>query len=446
MTAGVNFTVARASFARAAVLAVIVLWVLFGRAPAALAHAVLLRADPQDLCLLPGGESLPSDSPTCRAGVVLAEPPRAVHLGFSEPVQAIGSGLRVVGPDGRRVDRGRADVAGPDVSVAIDAHAPGTYRVVWSVISPDTHPEFGTMTFSVRRAGGVIAEGKPAGSTSPVWGTVLGAGGHLLHFAGYVLGFGTFAAAWMLGRTPGASGGAGASTVLWRVIGAGVALLLCAEPVAFAAESVALGAFGGGSDPAVVGAVLDSSFGRVLSQRLAAAILLWVLTGAIRSGALRAGWTVPLLGAGLAFVDGQAAHAAGVRPLWWGLGVNAVHVGAMGLWGGTLAFVLLSRPEPPARGRSPVSVQVLAMAGAACAVATGAIMAVQHLSGFGDLVAAPYGRTLAVKVGAVAVTVALARLGVRRGPASGPPAWEALAMLAVLALAGLLVLLRPPVP
>jgi hypothetical protein len=49
-----------------------------------------------------------------------------------------------------------------------------------------------------------------------------------------------------------------------------------------------------------MGAVLDSSFGRVLAQRLAAAILLWVLAGAIRSGALRAAWTVPLLGVALA--------------------------------------------------------------------------------------------------------------------------------------------------
>lgn len=338
------------------------------------------------------------------------------------------------------------NVAGSDVSVAVDAHAPGTYQVVWSVISPDTHPEFGTMRFSVRRAGGVIAEGTPAAGAPAVWGTALGAAAHFLHFAGYALGFGTFAAAWVLGRTPGASGGAGVSLAVWRAVGAGIALLLCAEPAAFAAESIALGAIGGGSDPAVVGAVLDSSFGRVLSQRVAAAILLWVLAGAIRSGALRAGWTVPLLGAGLAFVDGQAAHASGVRPLWWGLGVNAVHVGAMGLWGGTLAFVLLSRPAPRAREAARVSVELLAVAGAAGAVATGIMMAVQHLSGVRDLVAGPYGRTLAVKIAAVAATVALAWFGVRRGPAPRLLAWEAFAMLAVLALAGFLVLLRPPVP
>ena len=413
--------------------------VLMSRVPAALAHAVLLRADPPDLCLLPGGESLPSDTPVCRTGTLLPGPPRSVTLVFSEPVEPIGRGLRVIGPDGRRVDRGAVSVAGPEVRVAVDADSAGTYRAVWSVISPDTHPEFGTTTFSVRRAGGIVAEGTPAGGAPAGLGTALGALAHLLHFTGYVLGFGAFAAAWLIGRTRAPSDG------LWKIVGLGVVLLLLAEPVAFAAESVALGAVGGGADPSVIGAVLDSSFGRVLSQRLAAAILLWVLAGALRSGAMRAAWTVPLLGVGLAFVDGQAAHATGVRPVWWGLGTNTVHLAAMGLWGGTLAFLLLSPPASrPAASRA--SVQRLATAAGLAAVAAGIVMAFQHLTGFRDLIANPYGRTLAVKVGAVAAAVGLGWFGVRRAPSPRLLAWEAGAMLAVLALAGLLVLLRPPVP
>jgi putative copper export protein len=338
-------------------------------------------------------------------------------------------------------------VAGPEVRIAVDARSAGTYRAVWSVMSPDTHPEFGTMTFSVRRAGGIVAEGTPAGGAPAALGTALGALAHLLHFVGYVLGFGAFAAAWLAWRTRAPYGRpAAAPDSLWRIVGLGVVLLLFAEPVAFAAESVALGAVGGGADPSVIGAVLDSSFGRVLSQRLAAAIVLWVLAGALRSGALRAAWAVPLLGACLAFVDGQAAHAVGVRPAWWGLAVNTVHVGTMGLWGGTLALVLLSPPAPRSPAVPPVSVQRLAVAGGVAAVATGVVMAFQHLTGFRDLVANPYGRTLAVKVGAVAAVVGLGWFGARRVPAPRRFVWEAAAMLAVLALAGLLVLLRPPVP
>jgi methionine-rich copper-binding protein CopC/putative copper export protein len=423
---------------RGAALAVIALCVLIGRVPVAAAHAVLLRAEPTDLCLLPGGESLPSDSTTCRAGAVLSQPPRVVRLVFNEPVQPIGRGLRVIGPDGRRVDQGSVGVAGAAVAVNVEARAPGTYRVVWSVISPDTHPDFGTMAFSVLRPGGVLAEGTPAGGGAAVWGTILGALAHLLHFAGYALGFGTLTAAWLAGRADPPSRASGAPDLLWRLTGIGIALLLLAEPIGFAAESVALGAAGGGADPAVVGAVLDSSFGRVLAQRLAAAILLWVLAGALQSGALRAAWTVPLLGAGLAFLDGQAVHASAVRPVWWGLGINAVHVGAMGLWGGTLALALLSRPAA-AVGR-------LALAAGIAAVASGVVMAFQHLAGFRDFVANPYGRTLAVKICAVAAAAGLGWFGVRRQAARRLLTWEAAAMLVVFALAGVLVLLRPPVP
>ncbi|MHB8732642.1 MAG: copper resistance CopC/CopD family protein [bacterium] len=378
---------------------------------------------------------------------MLPRPPRVVRLVFNEPVQPIGRGLRVVGPDGRRVDHGQVRVAGAEVAVDVDARAPGTYRVVWSVISPDTHPDFGTMTFSVRRPGGVIAEGTPAGGDAAIWGAVLGALAHFLHFAGYALGFGALAAAWLTDRADRPSGIVEAPDALWRLTGVGIALLLAAEPVAFAAESIALGAVGGGSDPAVVGAVLDSSFGRVLSQRLAAAILLWVLAGALRSGALRAAWTVPLLGAALAFVDGQAAHATSVRPAWWGLAVNTIHVGAMGLWGGTLALVLLSRRHMPASSVTPPApVKLLALAAGVAAVASGAVMAFQHLSGLRDFVASPYGRTLAMKICAVAAVAGLGWFGVRRAAAPRLLAWDAAMMLVVLALAGVLVLLRPPVP
>jgi putative copper export protein len=188
---------------------------------------------------------------------------------------------------------------------------------------------------------------------------------------------------------------------------------------------------------------LDSSFGRVLFQRLAAAVLLWVLAGALRTGALRAAWTVPLLGAGLAFIDGEAAHATAVRPVWWGLTVNAAHLAAMGLWAGSLAFFHVAR-----LAGSPGGPRVHRRVAAAVAVAgaTGIVMAAQHLATVADFIATPYGRTLALKIGAAAVAAGLGWLGARSRSPAGLHAREAAAMLAVLILAGLLVLLRPPVP
>jgi copper transport protein len=282
-----------------------------------------------------------------------------------------------------------------------------------------------------------------AAGGSAAWGVALGALARVLHFAGYALGFGAFAAVWLTSRGDASLGVPEIPEALWRLTGAGVVLLLIAEPVAFAAESVALGAVGAGADPAVVGAVIDSSFGRVLSQRVAAGILLWVLAGALRTGALRAAWTVPLLGVALAFVDGEAAHATGVRPVWWGLTVNAAHLSAMGWWAGTLGFIASFRGAGPS---APARVHRLVPAAAAIAVGTGIVMATEHLSALKDLIGSSYGRTLVVKAAAVCAVAGLGWLAARRTPARTWGAWETVAMTAVLAAAALLVLLRPPVP
>src|SRR5207253_7394655 len=105
-----------------------------------------------------------------------------------------------------------------------------------------------------------------------------------------------------------------------------------------------LGAGGGGPlDPEVVWGALDSSFGRVLAQRLGGAVLFWVLIGAARNA--RAGDTCTtspalLLGLAVALVDGEAAHAIGTRPPWLGLAVNTLHAAAMGAWVGGVMGVL----------------------------------------------------------------------------------------------------------
>jgi copper transport protein len=348
------------------------------------------------------------------------------------------------------VDRSAVSVTGTELSVPVDAQVSGTYRVVWSVISQDTHPELGTMTFSVRRPGGVIFAGAtagrpggPFGGGAARWAAALGTLAHILHFAGFALAFGAFAAVWPNSPAPAGPAPAETPPALWRLTGAGIALMLIAEPLALAAESVAFGVIGGGGDAAVIGAVLDSSFGRVLFQRLAAAVLLWVLAGALRTRALGAAWTVPLLGAGLAFIDGEAAHATSVRPVWWGLTVNAAHLAGMGLWTGALAFFLVTRGAGP--WRSPLVHRRVAAA-AAVAVATGIVMAAQHLATVGDFTTTPYGRILAVKIGAVAVAGGLGWLGFRSRSPAGLRAREAAAMLVVLVLAAFLILLRPPVP
>jgi copper transport protein len=425
-----------------------VLFIVAGRPPAARAHAVLLHTDPPDICSPLATPRLSADDPRCGTGAVLASPPATVRLVFNERVTPVGRGIRVVGPDGRQADRGPARVDGPQLSIEVDGTAAGTYVVTWRVISTDTHPSRGSFAFSV---------GHPSSPPPGLPGTGAGLGSGIdlalqalargLHFTGYAAGFGVLAFHVVVLRPLGLDQG-DAGRRVWRIMGAGVALLLIAEPLALLAQTASLGA-SGGLDPEALSGALESSFGRVLAQRLGAALLLWVLLGAAHDGSVRASQAIGILGLAVAFVDGEAAHAAGVRPAWFGLGVNTLHVAAMGAWiGGVAALLSVWRlPELAGRHREVAARAGRVAAGAlAVLVATGIAMAIQHLAGPADVLVSAYGRTLGVKVGLLCVALALAAVAARAAPARRARWWgrEATVLAGVLALAGLLVSLPPP--
>ncbi len=382
---------------------------------------------------------------------MLASPPSTVRLFFNERVSLVGRGVRVRGPDGRRVDRGPVRLDGPQMTVGVDTAEAGTYLVTWRVVSTDTHPARGTFAFSVGHASSLpkgmsAAGGAGAGSTIDLLPQALA---RSAHFVGYALGFGAFAFQVIVLRPLGL-GASDAERRVWQLVGTGVVLLLAAEPLALLAQTSSLGAGAGGAlDPEVVSGALDSSFGRVLAQRVGAALLLWVLLGAARDASVRATLAVTILGLALAFVDGEAAHAAGPRPAWLGLGMNTLHVAAMGVWvGGVAALLSVWRLPAVAGWRREVAARVGRVSAAALSVlvATGAVMAAQHLAGVTDFLASAYGRTLGVKLGMVCVVLLLAVAAVRVSLARRGLWWvrEAAALFGVLALAGLLVSLPPP--
>jgi len=240
---------------------------------------------------------------------------------------------------------------------------------------------------------------------------------------------------------------------VWRLIGTGVIALLLAEPFALMAQTVSLS--GGATawfDLELVGGVLDSSFGRVLAQRLGAAVLLWALVGAARNAHVREGrtaWIVLFLGAAVAVVDGEAAHAVGTRPVWFGLLINTLHEAAMGLWVGALLGLLgvWRLPGVTVRHRELTTRAArIAVVSLTVLITTGTVMALQHFSGLRDLTATAYGRTLVVKLG-VLVAILLLAMAARRVPLDRRPRWwarEVALLCVVITLAGLLVSVAPP--
>jgi len=380
----------------------------------ALAHASIVFADP---------------SP----GVLVATPPTAVTLRFSEAVTPAGPGITVLAPSGRIVTSGTAIASGASLRARFRFSGQGTYLVLWEVISADTHPARGQFTFSVGResrppAGADL--GSDVGAVSPAGLLLQGLGGWL-HLLGLALGFGTIAYRVLVLPAPGAA----QDRRLDRLTTAGVALLALAEPVAIAGQAVSLGV--------LAPDLLASSFGRAVGLRLGGALVLWAGAGAVRDAG-RGRPALLALGAGLALVDGVAGHRVTGLPDAAAFGLTAVHESAMAVWLGGLAGWLVTRrwspmdadgsgdrpwPEAGRFGR-------LAAIAFGALVLSGAALALGHLRAPADLVATPYGVVLAAKVAAVAAAAAIAGVGARR--------LEAAALAGVLAIAALLVSLPPP--
>ena len=350
-------------------------------------------------------------------GAILDTIPASVELDFSESVTPAGRGISVYGPDGRLVQAGPPRAQGTRLSVPLGAGTEGTYAVIWTVIAADTHPSRGTLTFSVGHASPVRAPGIGGGDVGLVapLGFVLQALGRFFHFVGFALGFGAATYALFAARDPRPL----------RLAGAGAALLLVAEPLALLAQTASLDPAQTFDGDALTGA-LTSTFGRVLGLRVAAALLLWAVLGALRQAPwLR--WSIPGLGLALAIVDATAAHAIPTLPQPLGLALNAVHVAAMGLWlGGLAAFAIT-----PAGGFRRV-----ALWSAGLLIASGAALALLHFANPLQTMTTAYGAALMVKLPLAAIALWLAWRARRR--------WEVAVLMAVLAAAAALVSLPPP--
>jgi copper transport protein len=421
----------------------------------AAAHAALVKTDPPTLCLPEAIPRISPDDPRCVWGILLSETPRNVRFVFNEPVELVGRGVRVFAPSGRRADRGAPRMTRNEVTMDIGGSEAGTYLVLWRVVSDDTHPSSGAFVFSVNHTssppGGVPRAADTR--TQSILGLALQAIARAVHFAGFALGFGTIVFRWTV-LAPPAIGEAVEDPLVWRLVNTGVLLLVAAEPLALLAQASSLGeGVGGVLDPDVVNGVLESSFGRILLQRLGAAGLLWILIGALQNSPSRAGplsVAVALTALALAFVDGEAAHAASTPVPWLGLGVNALHVLAMGAWVGGVAALIGVWRQPALEGRRgeiAVRARRLAVMSLIILASSGTLLAMQHLTGAKDLLLTAYGRTLMVKVSVLLAALLLAVAAARATPPHSEKWWrrEAATLLGILVLAGLLVSLRPPV-
>jgi copper transport protein len=105
------------------------LLLLLTTAPAAHAHARFVAGTPA-------------------AGATITQAPAEILLRFSERIETSFGGVQVFGPDGQRVPSGEPRITGTEVRVAMEpVTAPGTYTVVFRIISGDSHPVESRLAF-----------------------------------------------------------------------------------------------------------------------------------------------------------------------------------------------------------------------------------------------------------------------------------------------------------
>jgi methionine-rich copper-binding protein CopC len=80
--------------------------------------------------------------------------PNEITIQFTEEVEPAFSKIQVFNAEGKEVDKGDGQVDPSDqtrLAVSLPSLAPGTYKVVWRVVSVDTHVTNGKFTFTVSR-------------------------------------------------------------------------------------------------------------------------------------------------------------------------------------------------------------------------------------------------------------------------------------------------------
>ncbi|WP_061294171.1 copper resistance protein CopC [Herbidospora cretacea] len=302
-------------------LAVVLVLLLPGTADA---HAVLKSTDPAD-------------------GQVLAQAPRTITATFNEAVSLAPKGNVLLDSAGRPVPADVRSVNDTVVYTPASTLAEGTYIVSWRVVSADTHPVGGGISFSV---------GKPSASTVAVPDVVanrevnlLRIGAEVLRYGG-MLGFAGLTAFGLFIAEPSVRRSATFARKVRRVRDA-----LAAASVLGAVALVPLVKLW--QDGAGVGDLFSGLlWPAALSTAPATAAVLLIVGTVIALAAVRRELPV-VAAAGMALALGSLAvvgHTRVYGPGWLVLAADLLHVATAALWfGGLLGLCMLFLPDPDHR-------------------------------------------------------------------------------------------------
>jgi copper transport protein len=348
--------------------------------PAA-AHALLRRSEPA-------------------SGALLQAAPARVVITFTEPPDPSLSLIHVLDESGKDVEQGKAEpVPGQplQLQVALPPLPDGVYTVTWRTVSKtDGHVTGSSFAFGVGvtptgplASPGTVLPSTPSPSplaTAGRWGLYVGLafllGGAVLGL--WVFGGGLPASRWILAAA-------------WVIGALGLVLMTIAERSTVGVS---------------YGTLLRSSAG---DQLIRQGIGLAVVAIAVVVAAVRPGKTglilLGLAAAGAMLLHAQAGHAGSQSPVWFNVGVQWLHLVAVGVWVGGLAWLLLGMRSSGPNERAGVG-QFSFMAGIALGVVavTGVVRAIDEIGGIGAwrrLFETSFGVALLIKGALFAGLVAL---------------------------------------
>ncbi|OXS33779.1 copper resistance CopC/CopD family protein [Streptomyces sp. XY006] len=355
-------------------------------------------------------------------GAVVDQAPSRISLTFSEQVALSGDSLRVLDPEGKRVDTGEpSGVGGTTYAVRLQSGlSDGTYTVAYQVVSADSHPVAGAYTFSIGAPSKTSVAVSGQGADDGVVGWLYGFGRYV-SYAGFIVMAG--GAAFVLACWPR---GSGVRPVQRFVVSGWLALT---------ASTLALlllrGSFTGSGkvsdvfDLSLLGQVLQTKTGAALVSRLlllaAAALFIAVLFGAYDkredpqekrdlSFGLAIGGVV--VAAGLAASWAMSEHASVGLQAGISMPVDVLHLLAVAAWLGGLGALLVALYRAPAD--APVDASAVrrfsrvAFGSVLVLIVTGTYQSWRQLGSWSAFTDTRYGQLLLAKIALVVVLVGVA--------------------------------------
>ncbi|KUN10595.1 transporter [Streptomyces yokosukanensis] len=387
------------------------LLLLLGTAAPASAHAALRATDPGD-------------------GTVLRSAPRQVTLTFTESVGLLTDSFRVYDPRNRRLRTGPAEHApgGPATArVTLPAElATGTYTVAWRVVSADSHPVSGALTFSVGHRTATTAAPAPEDTENPATAALYNIARWLAYLAvALLLGTAAFVAYCRPPKT--APLRTPVLSAAWALVASTAVLFVLRAPYEEGTSPLRF------LSPGSLARTATTRPGALLLARLALLLLAGAGAALLRARRRRLPRRITLavaaaLALPLALTWTAAEHASAGIQVPLAIASATLHLLAMAAWLGGLAALLRTLRRTSLATVARFS--RLALASVTVLVVTGVYQSWRGLGSWQALTDTTYGRTLLAKLAAVTALLLAAacsrawttRAAKTRATASAPPA------------------------